>query len=70
MNPAIATLIIEGVAALAPYIAQLAGLAAKLKAGEAVTEADLAAADAGLDSAGIVRTAFAALRRELTAPET
>lgn len=64
MNPAIATLIIEGVAALAPYIAQLAGLAAKLKAGEAVTEADLAAAETAR------RTAFAALRRELTAPET
>lgn len=64
MNPAIAALIIEGVATLAPYIAQLGGLAAKLRSGESVTDADLAAAETAR------RMAFASLRRELAAPET
>lgn len=59
MNPATAALIIEGVAALAPYVAQLGHLAIKLRRGEAVTETDLAAAEAAR------RQAFAALRREL-----
>lgn len=63
MNPATVALIIEGVAALAPYVAQLGSLALKLRQGESVTEADLAAAEAAR------RRAFAALRRELTAPE-
>jgi hypothetical protein len=63
MNPAIAALIVEGVASLAPYVAQLGNLALKLRAGEAVTEADLAAAETAR------RVAFAALRQELAAPE-
>lgn len=62
MKPATASLIIEGVAALAPYVAQLGHLALKLRAGETVSEADLAAAEAAR------RQAFAALRRELAPP--
>jgi hypothetical protein len=60
MNPATVALIIQGVSALAPYLAQLGTLAAKAEAGEAVTEGDLRLAEAAR------RQAFAALRRRLT----
>ncbi|TDQ82519.1 hypothetical protein A8950_2342 [Dongia mobilis] len=60
MNPATAAIILQGVAALAPYLAQLGALAAKARNGEAVTEADLAGAEAAR------RAAFAALRHRLT----
>lgn len=62
MNPATAAIVIQGVAALAPYLAQLGELAVKARSGEAVTEADLARAEAAR------RLAFAALRQKL-APE-
>jgi len=60
MNPATVALIVQGVSALAPYLAQLGALAAKAEAGEAVTESDLRLAEAAR------RQAFAALRRRLT----
>lgn len=63
MNPATAALIIEGVAALAPYVAQLGSLAVKLRQGSPVTADDLARAEAAR------RQAFTALRRELQPPE-
>ena len=62
MNPATAAIIVQGVAALAPYLAQLGELAAKARSGAAVTEADLARAEAAR------RLAFEALRRQLTDP--
>lgn len=61
MNAANVALIIEGVSALAPYLAQLGVLAAKARTGEAVTEADLRLAEEAR------RLAFAALREKLTA---
>ena len=60
MSAATVALIIESVAALAPYLAQLGALAAKAQAGEAMTESDLARAEAAR------RLAFAALRRNLS----
>jgi hypothetical protein len=59
MNAATVALIVQGVSALAPYLAQLGTLAAKAQAGEAVTESDLRLAEAAR------RQAFAALRRRL-----
>lgn len=62
MNPATAAIIVQGVAALAPYLAQLGELAVKAHSGAAVTAADLARAEAAR------RLAFAALRRQLVDP--
>jgi hypothetical protein len=62
MNAATIAVIVQGVAALAPYLAQLGTLAAKAKAGEAVTDADLSLAEAAR------RRAFAALRQSLSDP--
>ncbi|WP_374656098.1 hypothetical protein [Dongia sp.] len=59
MNAATVAIIIQGVAALAPYLAQLGALAAKAKAGEAVTDSDLRLAEEAR------RRAFAALREKL-----
>jgi hypothetical protein len=59
MNPATVAVIIQGVAALAPYLAQLGALAAKAKAGGVVTESDLRLAEEAR------RRAFAALRDRL-----
>lgn len=61
MNAATMALIIEGVSALAPYLAQLGTLAAKARAGEAVTETDLRLAEEAR------RLAFTALRGKLRA---
>lgn len=61
MNAATVALIIQGVAALAPYLAHLGALAAKAQAGEAVTETDLRQAEEAR------RLAFASLRRKLAA---
>jgi hypothetical protein len=63
MNAATVALIIQGVSALAPYLAQLGALATKAQAGEAVTESDLRLAEEAR------RIAFASLRRHLL-PET
>jgi hypothetical protein len=62
MNAATIAVIVQGVAALAPYLAQLGSLAAKAKAGEAGTDADLSLAEAAR------RRAFAALRQSLSDP--
>lgn len=62
MSPATATIIIQGVASLAPYLAELGLLARKAQSGEAVSEADLARAE------GARRHALAVLRQKL-APE-
>lgn len=62
MNPATAAIIVQGVAALAPYLAELGGLAAKARNGESVSETDLARAEAAR------RQAFTALRQKLLAP--
>jgi hypothetical protein len=59
MNPATATIIIQGVAALAPYLAQLGELAVKARNGETVSADDLARAE------NARRLAFAALRQKL-----
>jgi len=64
MNAATIAVIVQGVAALAPYLAQLGALAAKAKAGDAVTESDLNMAEEAR------RHAFAALRDSLTEPAT
>lgn len=64
MNPATAAIIVQGVAALAPYLAQLGELALKTRQGAEVTAADLAQAEAAR------RQAFAALRQELSPPHT
>lgn len=61
MSPSTAAIIIQGVAALAPYLAQLGELAVKARNGGAVSAADLARAEAAR------RQAFAALRHKLTA---
>jgi hypothetical protein len=60
MNPATVAVIVQGVAALAPYLAQLGALAAKASAGGVVTEGDLRLAEEAR------RRAFAALRERLT----
>jgi hypothetical protein len=60
MNPATIAMIIQAVAALAPYLAQLGSLAAKAQAGEDVTETDLRLAEEAR------RAAFAALRGTLS----
>jgi hypothetical protein len=60
MNAATVAVIVQGVAALAPYLAQLGALAAKAKAGEAVTESDLHLAEEAR------RRAFASLKKRLT----
>jgi hypothetical protein len=62
MNAATVAVIVQGVAALAPYLAQLGVLAAKAKSGEEVTDSDLRLAEEAR------RRAFAALRETLTAP--
>ncbi|WP_374314573.1 hypothetical protein [Dongia sp.] len=59
MNAATVTAIMQGVAALAPYLAQLGSLAAKAQAGGLVTESDLRLAEEAR------RRAFAALRKEI-----
>lgn len=61
MNAATIAIILQGVAALAPYLAQLGVLATKARTGEAVTDADLRMAEEAR------RRAFAALRDSLTA---
>lgn len=60
MNAATIAVIVQGVAALAPYLAQLGTLAAKARAGGVVTESDLRLAEEAR------RRAFAALREKLT----
>jgi hypothetical protein len=60
MNAATITAIVQGVAALAPYLAQLGSLAAKVRAGDAVTDGDLRLAEEAR------RHAFASLRESLT----
>jgi hypothetical protein len=62
MNAATVAVIVQGVAALAPYLAQLGVLAAKAKAGEGITDADLRLAEEAR------RRAFAALRESLAGP--
>ncbi|MBI2253006.1 MAG: hypothetical protein HYU58_00150 [Proteobacteria bacterium] len=62
MNAATIAIIVQGVAALAPYLAQLGMLAAKAKAGEPVTDGDLQLAEEAR------RRAFIALRVSLTGP--
>ena len=62
MSPATAAIIIQGVASLAPYLSELGLLARKAQSGEAVSEADLARAEAAR------RRALAVLRQKL-APE-
>jgi len=64
MNAATVAVIVQSVAALAPYLAQLGVLAAKAKAGEAVTESDLRLAEEAR------RHAFAALRESVTGSVT
>jgi len=59
VNAATIAIILQGVAALAPYLAQLGVLATKARTGEAVTDADL--------RMEARRRAFAALRDSLTA---
>lgn len=59
MNAATIAVIVQGVAALAPYLAQLGVLAAKARAGGVVTESDLRLAEEAR------RRAFAALREKL-----
>jgi hypothetical protein len=59
MNAATVAAIMQGVAALAPYLAQLGTLAAKAQAGGRVTESDLRLAEEAR------RRAFAALRKEI-----
>lgn len=63
MNPGTAAIIIQGVAALAPYLAQLGELAVKARNGSEVSAADLARAEDAR------RQAFAALRRKLMVTE-
>lgn len=60
MNPATVALIVQAVATLAPYLAQLGSLAAKAQAGENITEADLRLAEEAR------RLAFFALRGNLS----
>lgn len=60
MNAATIAAIMQGVAALAPYMAQLGALATKVHAGETVTDSDLRLAEEAR------RHAFAALRAQLT----
>ncbi|MDY0872524.1 hypothetical protein [Dongia rigui] len=60
MNAATVTAIIQGVAALAPYLAQLGALATKVRSGDTVTDGDLRLAEEAR------RRAFAALRAQLT----
>lgn len=60
MNPATIAMIVQAVATLAPYLAQLGHLAAKAQAGEEVTESDLRLAEEAR------RAAFAALRGTLS----
>ncbi len=62
MNAAIIAMIVQGVAALAPYLAQLGVLATKARTGEAVTDDDLRLAEEAR------RHAFAALRESLIQP--
>jgi hypothetical protein len=60
MSAATVALIVEAIANLAPYLAQLGVLAGKARAGEMITESDMAAAEAAR------RRAFASLRGELS----
>ncbi|WP_374374846.1 hypothetical protein [Dongia sp.] len=60
MSPATAAMIIQGVAALAPYLSQLGELAMKARNGEVVTADDLARAE------NARKLAFTALRQKLT----
>lgn len=59
MNAATIAIIVQGVAALAPYLAQLGVLATKAHKGEAVTDSDLRLAEEAR------RHAFASLRESL-----
>ncbi|WP_374382917.1 hypothetical protein [Dongia sp.] len=59
MNAATIAVILQGIADLAPYLAQLGSLAAKARAGGIVTENDLRLAEAAR------QRAFAALRTKL-----
>jgi hypothetical protein len=60
MNAATIAAIVQGVAALAPYLAQLGALASKVRAGETVTDGDLRLAEEAR------RHAFASLLESLT----
>lgn len=60
MSPATAAIIVQGVAALAPYLSQLGQLAVKARNGETVSADDLARAE------NARRLAFTALRQKLT----
>jgi hypothetical protein len=61
MTAATVAVIIEGLSVLAPYLAELGQLAARIQAGDIPGEADLLRAEAAR------RAAFAALRRQLAA---
>lgn len=64
MNAATIAMIVQAVATLAPYLAQLGNLAAKAQAGEDITDSDLKLVEAGR------RQAFAALREALSPDAT
>ena len=63
MNAATMAMIVQAVATLAPYLAQLGNLAVKAQAGQSITESDLRLAEDAR------RQAFIALRQTLS-PET
>lgn len=60
MNAATVAMIVQAVATLAPYLAQLGNLAVKAQAGQSITESDLRLAEDAR------RLAFAALRHALS----
>lgn len=61
MNAATIAMVVQAVATLAPYLAQLGNLAVKAQAGQSITEADVRLAEDAR------RQAFAALRQTLSA---
>lgn len=60
MNAATITLILQAIATLAPYLAQLGSLAAKAQSGQSITESDLRLAEEAR------RLAFTSLRQALS----